>query len=461
MVQVLGVAAFMVYSYLFPPNEFGLVSLFYSFSSILLSLISFHIHDTVYRYYYEDKPDFARYITSSLLMVAGLFAVVGLLSFLSRDWIFGKLIKNFPGQLLPAMLVYALSAFFYVFLVNIWTAKRKTKLAAAANIIYNYGKFSAGVAFVLLAVHQVPSTSRIMGETIAVAVLGLVFLALILRSSDKGFSKGVSKDHYQYAKTLAIPFLFLNFSEMILGAFDQWFINNYFGNYDTGIYSFGYKIGALLIGLSQALMLANNNDYYENMNAARYERVAIQTRTLLKLIAMASIGLMFFSNDAVGVLARREAYYAAIPVVKVVALGCFFQAMYSLYARNFVYAKKAAFLTYILLFTGGVNIILNFIFIPQYGYMAAAYTTLVSYIAGFLAIFLAERRLFNYNSVRLEYNFLVIVITVACFAASFPLSTWWGWTPFFLKLLIYGGVFIVLFADRLKEFVRPESSGKS
>lgn len=457
LIQVLGIAGFMVYSYLFAPNEFGVMSLFYSFAIIFLSLISFHVHDTIYRYYYEDRPDFKSYIASSLLIVAILFVIIVAITLVFRDYIFGVLIKNFPGQLLPALLVYALSTVFYVFVTSILTARRQTRNAAIINVVYNYGKFGLGVLFVLLALHQSLPISRIIGETLAVGLMGLACLVYLVRVSEFSAKRKVVSDHYQYARRLAIPFLFLAFSEIILGAFDQWFINNYYGNYDTGIYSFGYKTGALLIGLSQALMLANNNDYYENMNAGAFDKVAWQTKTLLKLIALACIGLMFFSNDAVGVLARRDAYHASIPVVKIVAMGCFFQAMYSLYARNFVYAKRAGYLTYLLLFTGGVNIVLNLIFIPRFGYMAAAYTTLASYIFGFLAIWLVERKLFSYNSVRLGQNLPVILLVGVCFAASYPLSSWWGWPLFFLKVAIYGAVFILLFADRIRDVLAPHN----
>jgi len=460
-IQLLGVASFLVYTHLFPPEDFGIVSLFYSFASILLSISTFHIHDTVYRYFYENKDDFRKYLASALIMVAVIFLIAATIILLFKGWIFGVLIKNFPPYLLLPLFLYALSTFFYVFTGNVLMAKRNTKRAAINSVLYNYLKFGLGVFFVILVVSPALSTSRIWGETMATFILGAIMFLYVFKSADFSLTKSHFHTHRKYAQNLALPFLFLGFSDMILGAFDQWFINNYFGNYDTGIYSFGYKIGALLVGISQAIMQGNGNDYYENMNSASYEKVAVQSRTIMKLVALASIGLMFFSNDIVVLLARREAYYAAIPIVPIVVMGYFFHAIYSMYARNFIYAKKAGILTLLMLTAGIINIFLNFMFVPQFGYIAAAYTTLVSYLLIFIAIVLIDNKMFGYNNIKISYQLPVILITIGCFIAAFFMSSWWGWGPFILKVLIYGAIFLFLFADRIKDALMPsQNSGE-
>ena len=50
------------------------------------------------------------------------------------------------------------------------------------------------------------------------------------------------------------------------------------------------------------------------------------------------------------------------------------------YNRAIYFIKKNIYLTYIVLTAGIVNIILNYHYVPIYGYQAAAYTTLVAYL---------------------------------------------------------------------------------
>lgn len=56
---------------------------------------------------------------------------------------------------------------------------------------------------------------------------------------------------------------------------------------------------------------------------------------------------------------------------------------YSLYVNIEHYYKKTPYITVNTIIAAASNIVLNFIFIPRYGYIAAAYTTLASYFISF------------------------------------------------------------------------------
>ncbi len=47
--------------------------------------------------------------------------------------------------------------------------------------------------------------------------------------------------------------------------------------------------------------------------------------------------------------------------------------------QKFSSEKKTKYILWLVFFPAIINIILNFIFIPIYGYIAAAYTTIISY----------------------------------------------------------------------------------
>ena len=80
-----------------------------------------------------------------------------------------------------------------------------------------------------------------------------------------------------------------------------------------------------------------------------------------------------------------ESYYDAIWIIPPVAMSVYFMFLYDLFAKfSFFYENTRL----IAIATGAVavlNVILNFIFIERFGYWAAGYTTLVSYI--FYAVF--------------------------------------------------------------------------
>ena len=62
-----------------------------------------------------------------------------------------------------------------------------------------------------------------------------------------------------------------------------------------------------------------------------------------------------------------------------IAAGVFLTAFSNIYSNIAVYYKKTKYVMYSAFVAAGVNLFLNYIFIRLFGYMAAAYTTLVSF----------------------------------------------------------------------------------
>jgi hypothetical protein len=84
-----------------------------------------------------------------------------------------------------------------------------------------------------------------------------------------------------------------------------------------------------------------------------------------------------------------EAKYVIPPVV----LGYIFCMIYSLFSCLERYAKQQKIFAVITFICAVANIVLNFLLIPVFGYIAAAYTTLFSYILSSLLHFLNARKI--------------------------------------------------------------------
>ena len=63
-----------------------------------------------------------------------------------------------------------------------------------------------------------------------------------------------------------------------------------------------------------------------------------------------------------------------------IAAGVFLTCLTNLYSDIPVYFKKTKYVMYPAIIAAVLNLILNYIFIGIYGYMAAAYTTMASYV---------------------------------------------------------------------------------
>ena len=95
--------------------------------------------------------------------------------------------------------------------------------------------------------------------------------------------------------------------------------------------------------------------------------------------------------------------------------------MYDYFARFELYYEKTTFMMMASIIGAGLNIVLNYIFIQKYGYIAAGYTTLVCYIFYVAGHYYMMRKICNEhlkgaNAFQLR---VIVVISVAFMASGF------------------------------------------
>ena len=74
-----------------------------------------------------------------------------------------------------------------------------------------------------------------------------------------------------------------------------------------------------------------------------------------------------------------EEYYASVSVIPWVVLGFVFVAFYHFWVNVLFYYKKTKLIPVATGISALVNLILNLIFVPRYGYIAAAINTSIGY----------------------------------------------------------------------------------
>ena len=88
-------------------------------------------------------------------------------------------------------------------------------------------------------------------------------------------------------------------------------------------------------------------------------------------------------------------YHSSIWVVPPVALSSFIMCLYQFFVNIEFYYEKNKFVMIASIMVAILNIVLNLIFIPIYGFIAAAYTTLVSYICFAIAHYIFMMKIYK------------------------------------------------------------------
>lgn len=109
--------------------------------------------------------------------------------------------------------------------------------------------------------------------------------------------------------------------------------------------------------------------------------IAQLTRYYLAICLPAVIGLGALAEPIISIFTAAE-YHRGFRIIYFISFGVFFFGLQSTFSIGLLFHKRTKLIT--INFMGAVllNLLLNFLLVPRYGYMAAAVTTLVSY--GFL-----------------------------------------------------------------------------
>lgn len=197
----------------------------------------------------------------------------------------------------------------------------------------------------------------------------------------------IKREYVVFSLQTGLPMVVHSFSKSLLSASDRVMINAMIGARALGLYSVLYTVSSLSIIAWEAVNSSFVPYFFENLEKDNgIIRIRKISQFLLLMFGAISFLLALFAPELVLLIGGNQ-YMTAVYVAPPVAAGIFFIAVYSLYGNVLMYYKKTKFVMYCTLSAGIFNVLANILFIPHFGYIAAAYTTLVSYV--FMAIIYA------------------------------------------------------------------------
>lgn len=346
-------------------------------------ILPLNSHTALGRYYYEKTDDFDEFVGTSFIFV-GLILCITVIIYISFYQQINNLIK-LPG-LLPIYLLFAcVFAIIRSVYGQILVPQKKSKELAIINVLNGYIGFAVAVLLVYLL-----KENRYLGRIWAPLLVGLFFSIYYIKKINKYLKFNFKMEHIKYIASYSIPLMPHNLSSIILAQFDRIMINNIESTASAGLYSLGYNIGMSLSIVNSSMMTALIPDFIKFLDNKEYNRLDVLMGKVFSIGTIAALGLVLFAREIVMVLADVK-FHEALKVVPIVIIGYVFHGMYSMYGMYPGYKKKTIYTSIVSLSAGMLNIILNAIFIPKYGYIAAAYTTLISYFAMFVMAWIVSK----------------------------------------------------------------------
>ena len=384
-------------------SDYGIYNSFLAYESIFFVIVGFAIHSSFKNAKYKYKDKYDQYVSSSFLLIIISFIVWFCLVF-----IFSKsLVKilNLDKISLLMLVLYSFSSA-VINCVNSYLALnfeyQSFLIISAINAIGN-------ILISIFLINTVYSSERYLGRIIGTTLPAfLISVFLIYRFFLKSKPQ-IRKDHWKWGLTYSLPIVPHGISQVILNQFDRIMIQNIIGAAQAGIYSFAYNIYSIIQVTTASLDSAWEPWFYEKMNSKDYDIIYERSTQYIFGILLFTVLVMLASPELITILGSKPYWEAKYSVLPIIGAG-FFSFLYTIPSAVEYYYSKTK---YIALGTSGaaiLNIVLNFIFIYKYGYIAAAYTTLITYFVYFLMHYFIAK---NIIKERL-FNIKVIVFSILC-----------------------------------------------
>lgn len=374
-----------LYTNLMTVEEYGLINNYLAIVAIATIFVGLSLDGSVQNANFEFRSKIKQYMSSVLFLgtLAFLgFFIIGNVLYLFQDSYFSI------SHLVFIFLIFqSFSAFMVSFLGAYFTINMQYFRylgLSFLNVLMNVG-FS--LFFMLTVFESDRYIGRVVGGSIGLTFLGVAIYALIMF---KG-RQLVNKKFWRFGLTLALPLIPHLLSQNILSQFDRTMILNYAGSFDAGIYSYILNLGVVLNVLWGSTNSAWVPWFYNEMDQKNDAAIKKTSNIYALLFAIATLGAMIVMVDVAKIMAPAE-YQIGIPLVIPVMLGFYFQFLYSLPVNAEFYLKKTNYIALGTIASAIIKVVLNFIFLPLFGYVAAAFTTVLSYAFLFTFHYLLSKK---------------------------------------------------------------------
>ncbi len=321
-------------------------------------------------------------------------------------------------------------------LVIIWTTAVFGFWANEQRVTYTYRAlvFVTIISSILKPIFEIilviNSVDKAMARIIGWLLIDLVTFSWMFVYQMRRGKRFFSKRFWKYALTFNIPLVPHYLSQTVLNGADRIMIQRMIGDSEAGIYNLAYSLALIMTLFNSALMQTISPWMYQKIKERKGKEIAPIAYITLFLIAAVNLILILLAPEAVRIFAPQS-YYEAIWVIPPIAMSAYFMYSYDLFAKFAFYYEKTLVIMIASVFGALLNIILNYVFINMFGYMAAGYTTLICYLVFAIAHFLFMKKVcrdccdgdYPYETKKIVYISVPFVMVGFIFLAtySFPI----------------------------------------
>ncbi|VEF49595.1 polysaccharide biosynthesis protein [Bacillus freudenreichii] len=411
---IMGILVIVFYTRLFPPSEYGLFSLIVGMVGVITTITVGWLNHSLLRYYEENKNNNKFFTTLTCIWLIINITVVFL-------YLIVNIFSSF-SELQP--LNYYLIPFFvlgnsWILLSTLLRAARKAGLYSLLLsfvqimkfllVVFLVKMFNIGVLSIIL--------STIICEFMVVIIsIKKMNLGKRIYWSLDHVSKPLIKKFFNYG----FPLIGVALVTWILSISDRYVIAFFKGTGESGIYTVGYSLVSqplnLIISsimLSAFPIIINTWNKHGKRETENFINKIMHYYLIIMIPAV--FGIFMLREEIFKSLADKD-YFLGNEILPWISLGFLFLGLTQYVNKILELKQKTISLFNIIAIVAVINLILNLIFVPYFGMLAAAITTMVSYMIYFFISLFLTKKMFSLKFGIASISRIIIASFIMCIA---------------------------------------------
>ena len=338
--------------------------------------------------------------------------------------IFSALVLCFIGPISGALklswflIVLMLIQGFGTFCVNFLNTKFVYEFKAGRNMVMSLvvtlTTLILSIVLILLLPKQINYLGRISAIAVTYGVLGIPVCIWILAKGKTFYNK----EYWKFCVVLAIPAVFYNLSDLILGQSDKVMLQQMMDEATVGCYGAALNFGGIMFTLFTALNNSWCPFFFEDMKQGNRENLREKAGNFLELFTVLSVGFVLLASEVYRYVYVSRDFWGSTMLIPIF-VSSYYTNFLCTFPVNFeYYHKKTKVVSIITIVSSLINVGLNYLLILRIGMAGAAVATLIS------------------HSLQLTLHYLYVRFALGGKEYPFPLKMWGGYAAVFAAVAV-------------------------
>lgn len=441
---VLGVVITIITTRLLQPEALGKASMFELFLQVGLIFIILGTDQSFTRFFYEEREENrGGLLYNSLKLPILSFTVVSIFIIIFNQCITNFILGIVNIKFALMLIVGLLSQLIFRYGQLVIRMQQKGNLYSLVQIIQRV----LNLMFIIILFYYIGDTFEVI---IYSSVFTLLLMALIVIIVEKDFwsiknldTEGVKHSQKDVVK-FGFPFVFTLFITWLFESFDKVGLR-YWSDFDElGIYSAAMRLIALVVVLKETFRTFWTPVSYEKYETTPQDTVFFENISKVVTFVMFAVAIFsIMAKDVIVLLLGRDYHDAALLMPFLVFIPLFYTiSETTVIGINFV--KKTKWHIFIAFVSCTINIIGNWLLIPEYGALGASISTAFSYVIFFTLRTTISKK---YYYVKYPLYRIYLMGIILALYGIFVINN----ESVFLNIILGIGLIIILFALFSKE----------